>query len=35
MAYGWPGNVRQLENVIRNTVVLNDGAVVSLAACRT
>ena len=24
-AYGWPGNVRQLENVIRNIVVLNDG----------
>ncbi|MFM2486815.1 sigma-54-dependent transcriptional regulator [Celerinatantimonas yamalensis] len=23
--YDWPGNVRQLENVIRNTVVLNDG----------
>ncbi len=23
--YGWPGNVRQLQNVIRNVVVLNDG----------
>lgn len=23
--YGWPGNVRQLENVIRNVVVLHDG----------
>ena len=23
MAYSWPGNVRQLENMIRNTVVLN------------
>ena len=23
--YGWPGNVRQLQNVIRNAVVLNDG----------
>lgn len=25
--YGWPGNVRQLENVLRNAVVLNDGPV--------
>jgi len=25
-AYGWPGNVRQLQNVVRNIVVLNDGA---------
>lgn len=24
LEYDWPGNVRQLENVIRNTVVLND-----------
>ena len=24
-AYAWPGNVRQLQNVIRNAVVLNDG----------
>ena len=24
-AYPWPGNVRQLQNVIRNIVVLNDG----------
>ena len=24
-AYDWPGNVRQLENVIRNIVVLHDG----------
>ena len=23
--FGWPGNVRQLQNVIRNIVVLNDG----------
>jgi len=23
--YGWPGNVRQLLNVVRNVVVLNDG----------
>ncbi|CAA7621963.1 sigma-54 dependent transcriptional regulator [Magnetospirillum sp. SS-4] len=26
IAYSWPGNVRQLENVIRNSVVLHDGA---------
>lgn len=26
----WPGNVRQLQNVIRNIVVLNDGAEVAL-----
>ncbi|AIY66664.1 sigma-54-dependent transcriptional regulator [Pseudoalteromonas piratica] len=26
MAYSWPGNVRQLENMIRNTVVLNNTA---------
>ncbi|MBF0332720.1 MAG: sigma-54-dependent Fis family transcriptional regulator [Alphaproteobacteria bacterium] len=25
IACGWPGNVRQLENVIRSAVVLNDG----------
>ena len=25
LEYGWPGNVRQLQNVIRNMVVLNDG----------
>ncbi|WP_203074660.1 sigma-54-dependent transcriptional regulator [Falsiroseomonas ponticola] len=25
MAYPWPGNVRQLQNVIRNIVVLHDG----------
>jgi len=24
-AYPWPGNVRQLQNVVRNIVVLNDG----------
>ena len=24
-SYSWPGNVRQLQNVIRNIVVLNDG----------
>ncbi|ABC22901.1 sigma-54-dependent transcriptional regulator [Rhodospirillum rubrum] len=28
MAYRWPGNVRQLENVVRNIVVLNDGVTV-------
>lgn len=27
--YQWPGNVRQLQNVIRNVVVLNDGPVVT------
>jgi DNA-binding NtrC family response regulator len=26
--YKWPGNVRQLQNVIRNIVVLNDGEIV-------
>lgn len=25
LAYPWPGNVRQLQNVVRNAVVLNDG----------
>lgn len=29
--YNWPGNVRQLQNVIRNIVVLNDNNVVTLA----
>ncbi len=29
MAYPWPGNVRQLQNVVRNVVVLNDGEVVT------
>lgn len=29
-AYAWPGNVRQLLNVIRNIVVLNPGGAVSL-----
>ncbi len=27
--YSWPGNVRQLLNVVRNAVVLNDGEVVT------
>ena len=26
MSYGWPGNVRQLENTIRNILVLHDEA---------
>ncbi|NCF29667.1 MAG: response regulator [Gammaproteobacteria bacterium] len=29
-SYGWPGNVRQLENVIRNIVVLNDAEEVAM-----
>lgn len=29
--YGWPGNVRQLQNVIRNVVVLNKGKEVILS----
>jgi two-component system repressor protein LuxO len=31
LAYSWPGNVRQLQNVIRNIVVLNDGAAITEA----
>ena len=27
-AYDWPGNVRQLQNVVRNVVVLHDGQLV-------
>jgi len=27
--YGWPGNIRQLQNVIRNVVVLHEGEVVT------
>jgi two-component system, repressor protein LuxO len=30
-AYPWPGNVRQLQNVIRNVVVLHDGEQVTLS----
>ncbi len=30
-AYDWPGNVRQLENIVRNIVVLNEGEVVTPA----
>jgi two-component system repressor protein LuxO len=29
IGYGWPGNVRQLQNVVRNAVVLNDGALLT------
>lgn len=29
--YDWPGNVRQLENVMRNIAVLNDGPVITEA----
>lgn len=29
-AYAWPGNVRQLQNVVRNIVVLNDGGEVTM-----
>ena len=29
LEYNWPGNVRQLQNVIRNIVVLNDGSEVA------
>jgi two-component system repressor protein LuxO len=28
LAYGWPGNVRQLQNAVRNVVVLHDGELV-------
>lgn len=28
--YGWPGNVRQVQNVLRNIVVLNEGEQVTL-----
>lgn len=30
LSYPWPGNVRQLENTIRQIVVMNDGAAVTL-----
>lgn len=28
--YDWPGNIRELQNVIENTVVINDGTIVEL-----
>jgi two-component system repressor protein LuxO len=31
LTFSWPGNVRQLQNVIRNAVVLNDGPVLTEA----
>jgi two-component system repressor protein LuxO len=31
MAFSWPGNVRQLQNVVRNIVVLHDGPLVTAA----
>ena len=31
LGYEWPGNVRQLQNVLRNVVVLNDGGTVTAA----
>ncbi len=31
LAYSWPGNVRQLQNVVRNIVVLHDGLAVERA----
>jgi two-component system, repressor protein LuxO len=30
LSYAWPGNVRQLQNVVRNVVVLHDAKVVTL-----
>lgn len=30
LSYGWPGNVRQLQNVVRNVVVLHDAKVVTI-----
>lgn len=29
LAYDWPGNIRQLQNIIRNIVVLNPGGIVT------
>jgi len=28
LAYNWPGNVRQLQNIIRNALVMNDGKII-------
>jgi len=30
LACGWPGNVRQLQNVVRNAVVMNEGDEITL-----
>jgi len=30
MNYSWPGNIRQLQNVVRNIVVLHDGPLVTM-----
>ncbi len=30
LAYDWPGNIRQLQNVLRHAVVMNDGPAVTL-----
>lgn len=30
LAYEWPGNIRQLQNIIRNVVVLQDGKTISI-----
>ncbi|MGR5543479.1 sigma-54-dependent Fis family transcriptional regulator, partial [Vibrio campbellii] len=30
ISYEWPGNVRQLQNVLRNVVVLNSGKEITL-----
>ncbi len=27
LSYSWPGNVRQLQNILRNAIVLNDGEI--------
>ena len=35
VAYPWPGNVRQLQNVLRNGVVLNDGEALTAAMLRS
>jgi two-component system, repressor protein LuxO len=35
LAYGWPGNVRQLENLIRRIVVLHDGEEVNASMLPT
>ncbi len=34
LAYPWPGNVRQLQNVVRSIVVLNDGLEVTADAAQ-